>query len=89
MLRPILIIVISLLLTACVSFDGKTAREWPEPGRPHWETVQFVEVDTPTNGLFMDDKSARNLSKNLDEMDGNIAKWQALVTEMKLYYKAK
>lgn len=72
----------------CVT-GGLSVRNWPEPIPPIKYEVTFNVVNTPTNGLFIDEQSAKNLSKNIDGLDGYIAKLEAMVKEMKAYYKAK
>lgn len=89
MLRTISIIVFSLLLAGCVTGGNKPVRDWPEPMPPVKYEVNFKVVNSPTNGLFIDENSSKNLSKNIDELDAYIAKLEAMVKEMKAYYKAK
>lgn len=89
MLRTISIIAFSLLMVSCVHFNGKPSRDWPEPSKPNKFPVEFVTVNIPTNGLFISEENSRNLAKNIDELDGYIAKLEAMIKEMKAYYKAQ
>lgn len=92
MLRIISIIVFSVFLltaTGCFTFNSTPVRDWPEPSKPVKYEVNFKVVNFPTNGLFINEQDSKNLLKNMNELDGYIAKLEAMIKEMKEYYKAK
>ena len=81
-------IVFSLLLVGCLS-SGTPKHVWPEPVKPIKLEVVFVPVVTPEPGLFISEQSAKNLVKNIDELDAYIAEQDAIIKGMKVYYHAE
>lgn len=83
--RPIFVLLIMLCLVSCRTTQPIQA-EWKAPSKPIVYPVEFVHKD---DGLFINSNSCVNLWKNIEEMDAYTEKLEALVDEMKKYYKAK
>ena len=85
--------------TGCKTFPStrsdKSAVEWIVPATPKKKRVHSIPIYknktfTPsTNGIFLDEDSAKNLMFNIDELDAYIEKQQLLIKEMKEFYKTK
>lgn len=86
----------AIFIAGCVTISpSEEVRVWPNISAPSKKNVNSIPLfaDKPftpkTDGLFLDINSANNLMFNLDELDAYIAKQEALIKEMKRYYKAK
>jgi PBP1b-binding outer membrane lipoprotein LpoB len=91
MLKIVSIVLLSsLFFTGCSTLSPK--EEWLTPPYPQMKDVKFVlsdEVKNPTDGFYIDSKSAVNLANNIDELKAYSKKLEVLVAEMKKYYNAK
>jgi len=91
----VLTAVFSIFLSGCKTVPPATGVEWPMPSPPVKRKVNSVPIYEGTtftpnvDGIFLDSISASNLMLNIDELDAYIEKQEALIKQMKRYYKAK
>jgi hypothetical protein len=83
-------ILVFILLLAC-SCSILTPNS---PSRPNWvkpqPPVNFpVEFKEENGRIYLEAEDARNLMKNINELDSHIKKWEALFEEITKYYEEK
>ena len=90
-----LIIGFNISTISCRSIPPREGVEWSMPSEPQTLPLQSIIIRRgetftfPSDGLFFDSINSSNLWHNINELDAFIEKQDALIREMKRYYRAK